>query len=393
MISVKAYGAVGDGRANDAPAIQRALDADAGDVHVPPGTYSIEGPLAIGSETTLRLADKATFRFADGAGPRAGVDGFLITNRDHENGDHAIVIEGGVWDGNNPGNPRGPDGPRDSYTGVPLNFVHVRNLTLRNLTVRDPESFFIRLGEVTDFLVENVTLEAPHIRPNQDGVHIGGYCENGIIRRLHARGAGCPNDDMVAINADDDVTRAINLGMKRGPIRNISVEDIAAEDAYTFVRLLSQDAPIDDIRIRGIRGGCRYYAVNLHRWRFPPGKGRIKGVRIEDVDVCKLPSSHTEALIHATLHVQDLVIDNFRRPSDTRPDVPTFELNNDCTSDVLLIGLTARQYREMNDASTADISRDAVEDPDVYNVRASVTTGDILRLPSGGFDNLEIRST
>ena len=88
--------------------------------------------------------------------------------------------------------------------------------------MRSSESFFVRLGEVCDFHVEEIRLSADRIRPNQDGIHVGGFSERGIIRSIRATGAGVPNDDMVALNADDDVERQLNLGMRRGPIRHVT---------------------------------------------------------------------------------------------------------------------------------------------------------------------------
>ena len=36
-----------------------------------------------------------------------------------------------------------------------------------------------------------------------------------------------------------------------------------AADCHTFIRLLSVDAEISDIAIRGVTGGCRVFAVNM----------------------------------------------------------------------------------------------------------------------------------
>ena len=87
--------------------------------------------------------------------------------------------------------------------GVGMSFVQVRKLTVRNVTMHNNESFAIRVGEVDRFLIENVLLNHTVIRPNQDGIHVGGFSENGVIRNISAKGAGVPNDDMVALNADD----------------------------------------------------------------------------------------------------------------------------------------------------------------------------------------------
>ena len=79
-----------------------------------------------------------------------------------------------------------------------------------DLTVLNPESFSIRLGEVRHFTVENIVFDHPVIRPNQDGVHVGGFSEHGYIRNLRAATVNTTSDDMVALNADDDVQRVLN---------------------------------------------------------------------------------------------------------------------------------------------------------------------------------------
>ncbi len=391
-VSVRNFGASGNGRVDDGPSIQKALDAGLPEVEVPGGTYFVGETLLIRSDTKLCLHDDATIRLADSAGPRAGASGFLITNRDHAEGNQDITVEGGVWDGNNAGNPRGPDGPVDSYTGVAINFVNVRNLSIQNLVVKNPESFFIRLGEIRGFTIEDITLEAPNPRPNQDGIHVGGFSEDGEIRRIKALGVSCPNDDMVALNANDDVTRAINLGMKEGPIRRIDVENITADDAYTFVRLLSQDASIEDVNIKRIRGGCRYYALNLDRWRFPPGKGNIARVRIDDVEVRKRHSDCTRALIPITLNVQNMEIRNFRIISNNHHDIPTMEISNCIGSRVQFEGLDSPKSIEFGNSAKIDIVYDTIDEFKRQGLHMDIGPGDSIRLKEGGFQFFHIQS-
>lgn len=390
-ISVKDFGARGDGQADDADAIQKALEAGASEVRVPPGTYIIGRTLLIESDTTLRLDDGAVLRLADGTGPRLGVDGFLITNRSHDRGNQNIRLEGGVWDGNNPANPRGPDGPRDSYTGAAINFRNVNDLTISGLTVRDPEAFFIRICDIHRFLVEDIHLEAPNTRPNQDGVHLNGFCEDGVIRRITAKGAFCPNDDMIALNANDDVTRAINLGMREGPIRRLRIEDVSAEDAYTFVRLLSQDAPIEDVTISGISGGFRYHVLNATRWRFPSGKGRVGPVRVENLKVARRPSSFTGACVGVTLAVQDLEISGFRRLDEDHPEIATLEVDNGTVVEALLHGLDPEQCRALEKASSSIILEEEETADGERALRAKTTANDYLKLPFGGFDRFQLK--
>lgn len=73
MFNVKDFGATGDGRANDSPGIQAAIDAcpDGGVVYLPPGTYRILTGLRIGPPIGSVGADAETPRVSlRGAGPQ-----------------------------------------------------------------------------------------------------------------------------------------------------------------------------------------------------------------------------------------------------------------------------------------------------------------------------------
>ena len=210
-MNVREFGAAGNGLADDSEAIQAALNASEGVVEIPEGVYKIGKTLRIRSNTRLVVHSSARLFFADGAGVDS--QSFLITNQNHHgDGDHNIHIEGGIWDGNNLNNPRGPDEP-GSYSGTLINFINVSDLSIKDMTVRDPECYFIRLGEVRNFVVANIRFEAPNLRHNQDGVHLGGYCEDGVICDLVGVGEAT-NDDLVALNADDALQRTTKSGFE-----------------------------------------------------------------------------------------------------------------------------------------------------------------------------------
>lgn len=132
LFSPQAYGAMGDGVADDAPAVQAALDAayngGGGWVLVPPGTYRCATlPLRIRRGTRLTLMQGATFQ-------RGAPNTFLL------NGDAAqtfggytghgdLVIEGGVWDMRATDNPTNPD--------MCISIGHARNVVIRDLEIRD----------------------------------------------------------------------------------------------------------------------------------------------------------------------------------------------------------------------------------------------------------------
>ncbi|MBD3391998.1 MAG: hypothetical protein GF418_07990, partial [Chitinivibrionales bacterium] len=296
-VSVRDFGANGDGISDDWNALQQALDSGTEAVWIPEGSYKVGSTLRVPSNRKLYAHENARVFLADGAG--ADQSCFVIANADPVAGDANILIQGGIWDGNNAGNPRGEDHPF-AYTGGLMDFSNVKGLTLRALTLQDPEAYYIRIGETRGFVVEHLSFRATRVRPNQDGVHLGGFCEDGIIRHLDARGDRVTGDDLVALNADDNNTRAQNLGLKCGPIRRITIEDISAESCHSFVRFLSVWSPIEEISLSKVRGGCRYCAVNMDAYRgclkplasdparlYPHGVGHIENVTCRDLRVYK----------------------------------------------------------------------------------------------------------
>jgi polygalacturonase len=402
-IDVRNCGAAGDGRTDDSGAIQSALDAGAGLVVVPAGTYLIGATLRISSNTRLILHPAAHMVLADGVG--TDTDSFLLANARGNGGDRNIWVEGGIWDGNNPGNRRGPDVP-GAYTGAPLDFRNVDGLVLRSLTIRDAECYYIRIGEARNFLVEDITFQAPNLRPNQDGVHLGGFCEDGVIRRLRADGPGCTNDDMVALNADDGMQRAQNLGLRCGPIRRIRIEDVRAESCHSFVRLLSVESPIEDITIDDVVGGARACAVNVDACRqcrvrlfegedeYPAGVGQIRRVTIRRMRVHKAPHGSPKALLDLTSRLTDFRLREYVRDyeRDADPAAPTMTLGQMDPCDVELRGITATQADAAAAAEgVAEEGRRrmaATRQRDVMATHVHISRAGSLLLPEGGFETL-----
>lgn len=406
-LNIKSFGAIGDGKNDDSVAIQKALDAGSPLVVIPFGEYLIERTLRISSETRLHLHPLAVVRLADHAGIDQSV--FLITNADHESGNHDIEIEGGIWDGNNAANPRGPDEPT-SYTGVALNFMNVRNLTLRGLCVRDAESYHIRIGEVRHFWIEDIRFEARHLRPNQDGVHVCGFCEDGVIRNISARGKQCTNDDLVALLADDAMHRAQNLGGKCGPIRRLRIENLSADDCHSFVRLASVWSTISDIEVNHVSGGCRCNAVNADALRycrvpvfekdderFAQGVGLLENIELSNFQVHR--TSGSEPLLLLETRMKNFRIRNFRRNFENEAALlaPTLRIKNVETPEILIGGI--------DDADIAELRKTLSNEAVVVSNFSTPQSKEMLRAvinlrqceeilarcPS--FDSFEVRST
>jgi polygalacturonase len=400
-VNVKESGAIGDGATDDTAALQHALNGGNRIVIIPPGTYTITAALQMDSQTTIQADARAVIRLADHAGNNVNL--FLLTNRDYATGNHHITVEGGIWDGNNEHNARGLKEQMPCSTGVAINFINVRQLTLRNLTVRNPDAYAIRACRLADFVIENIGFDFSVTRPNQDGVHLNGFCERGVIRNLRALSPYATNDDMVALNADDGAATDYppQQGMVNGPIRDITIEHLRADSAFTFVRLLSHRELIENITVSDVAGGCRYYAINMDRWRFPEGGGNIHNVTLRDFTVRKMPddfsrqvSANQRPLIHIQSAVHGLQLENIRRASDDLP-APTLVLDNGQQNQLRLDGLTPAQETELRKLSptlTPEMFRTA---PDAGAEAHRVLEMDARRkviLPTGGFSRLKLDS-
>ena len=350
-VNVKDLGAAGNGLEDDSTAFQQALDSGSPVVIVPPGLYKIGETLKIGSNTKIAASKEAVIFLADGA--CTTINDFLLTNKDVDNGNVNIAVEGGVWNGNNKGNLRNPDiFDHKGCTGVMFNFVNIKGLTLQNMKLCDAESYFVRIGETDDFFISGIEFEAVHLRPNQDGIHLGGYCSNGTVENISASMYGSTNDDIIALNADDEVNRLVNLGLKRGPITNVTVRNVYAADCHTFIRLLSVDAEISNITIENVSGGCRVFAINLDAARYcrtplfkeeerPDGVGNVHDVILRNLRVHKTIDSRNP-LILAESNLDNFRIENFARERDKEPEnaVPTFSAGKMKTVNLTLDGKT-----------------------------------------------------
>ena len=366
------YGARGDGISDDGEAFQRALAAGPGTVTVPGGNYLIGRVLRIGSGIRLRLDPKARMRLADGVAKTP--DDYLLTNANPVTGDTDITVEGGFWDGNNTGNAR-PKGLFDfGFSGTMMHFRNVRGLRLTDLHLHDAEAYHVRLTEVRGFWIERIRFSASRVRNNNDGIHLGGHCEDGVIRDIKGLHPGVTGDDMIALNADDALTRTEVKGMTNGPIRNIVIEDIEAQGCHSFVRLLSVFSPIENISIRGVRGTCEIAAINCDAARgcrvpvfdekappFPDGVGFLTNINAEDFLVGKSKANDI-ALLRLETRMTNFRIANFRRDlaADQSPATPTLRLRHAAARELAVNGAPAMpvafgETLELSDAAFREL--------------------------------------
>ena len=315
---------INDGVTDATGFIQKMLDNRVnGKVFIPAGRYRITAPLVVHSDTYIE-ADSNAVLYMCGDTPKDSTS-FLLTT-DTKTKTENVRIRGGIWDGNNQGkfNTKGDIFRLDGYSGAVLNFFDVRGLELYDMVVSNSVTYNIRMARISDFRIENISFVSDKPAFNQDGLHFNGNCRNGVIRNIRALSKGQTNDDLIALNADDEMKRVENVGMERGDIENLLIENVYAENCHTLVRLLSVDHSIRNVTLRNIYGGYRYYAVNADAARYcrtplfddsnePAGVGNIENVLIENM-TCYSESSGPAVIVESLCN--NFQIKNFRFLSD-----------------------------------------------------------------------------
>jgi len=338
----------GDGVSDDTDGIQALLDSGASTVFLPKPSqnYLISRTLRVHSGQTLQLERTAVIKLANHA------HAHMLTNADHDSGNSMISVTGGIWDGNNAYQTcdyhQGVDWhvPYDPmrYLGVLIQFNNVTDLRISNLTLKDPEAFGIQLGYLQRFSVEDITFDYNMLRLNMDGVHLNGNCRQGRIANLK----GATNDDMVALNADDGWM----YEMSRGPIEDIQVDGLWAENGYTAVRMLSSGSPISRVRVSNIFGSFRYFVTNFtNETAHPDEPSEISDIVIDGV-FCSKPTTpmpnpldsddwgcHNRPFfwVEPHTHVRNLNLQNIIRRERLENAPPTVFVSENSTIDHLAI--------------------------------------------------------
>jgi hypothetical protein len=233
-----------------------------------------------------------------------------------------------------------------------MHFQNVRGLRLADMELHNAEAYHVRLTQVRGFEVERIRFSATRVRNNNDGIHLGGNCEDGVIRDIKGLHPGVTGDDMIALNADDALARTEVKGMTCGLIRNIRIEEIEAQGCHSFVRLLSVVSPIENVSIRGVRGTCEIAAINCDAARgcrvpvfdeknppFPDGVGFLRNITAEDFFVAKSVANDI-ALLRLETRMTNFRVLNFIRDlaTDLAPAVPTLRLRHVAVDKLLVNG-------------------------------------------------------
>ncbi|MBR5514816.1 MAG: hypothetical protein IKU52_01285 [Clostridia bacterium] len=324
----------------DTAKIQKLLDKG-GKIKIPGGVYMINRPLVIHDNTHLILEEGAVFRLCDNANCQIMINEGLARKYNKN-----ITIEGGIWDGNNQNqtrqvqdfaNPLTAYDP-DFYYGIMLRFVGMENFTMKNLTLKDPESYPVQISMVRNFTVENIIFDYNMLRTNMDGIHINGPAEGGRICNIF----GSTNDDMVALNCDDCYETEIT----HGPINNIYVANLRADNGYTAVRLLSCGSPLSNVTIKNVYGKYRYNAVSFTHHRVHEGECSLDNVHIENLEVSKVDAANDYAVIWFAegTHTGNVTLKNIRRVESIPSSANTVKIDKNTTVESLTLDNVTQEF-------------------------------------------------
>lgn len=324
---------VGNEIHDDTEAIQALLDSGTTTVRLPDPEkyYLISRPLRIHSNTSLVLGRYATIRLADGA------DCHMLENAE-ENACNISVI-GGIWDFNNKNQSPNPmqippeSGTVEEAFHYIFYFDLVRNLTIADLTLKDPVIFAVTLSYVEHFTVRGITFDFNYGNPNatnMDGIHLDGGCRFGKISDLK----GACYDDLVALNADEG---------RGGPIEDIEIDGIFCNDCHSAVRLLSRGYWVRRIHISNVYGTFYQYCVGITRFSDDGEIGRFDQIHINDIFASKAPripiygkeNSYVYALlwIEGGIQIGNLQVSRFHR-REAITSIPTISVLRDAHIDV-----------------------------------------------------------
>ena len=294
--SIESFGAIPDGKTNNARSIQEAIDSVAqqggGRVIIPRGLF-LSGSLQLRQNIDLHLSNGAILKassdyndyseehniknLTDGA-----VDEFVLPQRAFITGfrAHNVVISGdGVIDGNADGfiaergqyihKMRGPVGGRDQYLERPFTIflIESNSLKIRDITIKDPAFWALRLTGCNNSLIDAIRIETDLMVPNADGVDID-RCQN--VRIINSE----------FITADDCISlKSCSQTSQYGDVANIIIANCLMTSTSGAITLGTESVgDIKNVIVSNciVRDSHRGFAVRSREG------GRISNVRFSD---------------------------------------------------------------------------------------------------------------
>jgi len=299
---VRAYGAKGDGQANDAAAINGAIEAASaaggGTVDFPAGTY-LSGSIHLRSNVALFLGQGATIEASDDNKaydvPEANSWGDTLHYQDFG---HSHFHDGLIWGedltnisitgpgriyGKGLSRDRERDNPNQKIGNKAIALKNCRNVTLRDFTIEHGGWFGILATGV-----DNMTIDALRIDTNRDGMDVD-CCHN---VRISNCSVNSPWDDGICLKS------SFGLGQFRST-ENVTISNclVSGYDEGTLLDgtrrhdAAKNHAPTGRIKF-GTESNGGFKAITITNCVFECSRGlaleTVDGARLEDVTVSNI---------------------------------------------------------------------------------------------------------
>lgn len=327
--NVTTYGAVGDGRTDDAPAIQAAIDAcsraGGGSVVFPSGKTFLAGPLHMASDVDLRMEpnsvllanpDESVYReSAFGANEGEGmmwlsgkdIKNFSISGTGRIDG-NAVAFMGAELDDSYELKPVTTFDPRPHV----LTLINARKVNISDVTIANSAYWTVHLVGCTDVAIDNISLLNNLKVRNGDGIDVDHSRKVRIANCYIESGDDCiclknrreyeqygPCEDIVVTNCVmTSRSCAVKIGSENmDAIRRVMFDNCIITDSNRGIGIQNRDeGTVSDVTFSNITLTCRLFsdvwwgkaepiyvtsyprAVGNHKdagWRFP--KGATKG--------------------------------------------------------------------------------------------------------------------
>lgn len=317
VYNVKKYGAKGNGKKLDSPAIQKAIDActkaGGGTVLIPEGTY-LSATIVLKDNVTLLLEKDALILgttdykaydnpdpFTEGLGIDVGwallvaIDAKNVTLR----GEGIIDGQGSALKEKHIAADKRPEGQRWGVRPFLLRMVRSENVTVKDVTLKYAGAWTSHYFQCRDVFIENVTIRSYGVAHN-DGINIDG-CRHVRIKDcdiISGDDALCFKTTSSKMGCSDIVVTNMKLKSNQAGIK-MGTESMAA-----FENIKISNCHIYDTK----NGGIKLFSVD---------GAHLRNVEISDITMDEVRTPMLFRL-GARLNV-------FRKHEDTKQPIGTFE--------------------------------------------------------------------
>lgn len=313
--SISDYGAQGDKKTNDGPAIQAAIDAcsaaGGGTVYVPAGDYFC-GPLRLKSNVCLYLEIAATLWVSPDKEHYKDGNRFLYAE-DEEN----VIIEGhGTIHGTGQEDllrkRTDKRKERPAFRVGILRFIRCHNVSIKDITIRYSDTWTLDLEFCRNVLITGINILNNYYRVNADGIDPVS-CQSVRISNCHIVAGddcivcktreGVPCEDIVVTNCTlESIATAVKIGTESpSDFRNIHFSNCVIrnstvgigmyiKDGATAERISFTNCSIETIREPELVGTSLQNSVypifvDIEKRNDDSRIGRIRDLTFADIDI------------------------------------------------------------------------------------------------------------